>query len=130
MSQTESILRLERIVEDLQKQLSTETIECKCGDEKQKVIRIKGHALKADLQKQSHRSETLLADTKQLATPTALRRSNCESKSKRPTKTCGNGSLVLGRISNDCGRRTNRTKSVLLQRKCGIDGNWMPARRI
>jgi hypothetical protein len=51
MSQTESILRLERIVEDLQKQLSAETIECKGSEEKQKVIRTKEHVLKAALQK-------------------------------------------------------------------------------
>jgi hypothetical protein len=46
MSWPESILRLERIVEDLQKQLSAETIECKFVHEKQKVIRTKDHALK------------------------------------------------------------------------------------
>jgi hypothetical protein len=51
MSQTESILRLERIVKNVQKQLSAETTECKCADEKQKVIRTKEHALKAALQK-------------------------------------------------------------------------------
>jgi hypothetical protein len=61
MTQTESILRLERIVEDLQKQLSAEAIECKGADKNQKVIRTKEHALKAALQKESRRSETVLA---------------------------------------------------------------------
>jgi hypothetical protein len=37
-----------------------------------------------------------------LATLTALRHSNCESPRKGPTKTRGNGSHILGAISNGC----------------------------
>jgi hypothetical protein len=126
----ESILRPDLIVEDLYKELNAETIECKCADAKQKVIRTKEHALKAALQKESRRHETLLAEKKQLATLTGLRCSNCENKRKRSTKSRGNGSRILGAMWKVCGRRTNRPKSVLSKRKCGIAGNWMPATRI
>jgi hypothetical protein len=52
--------------------LSAETIECKCADEKQTVIKTREHAVKGALQKESGRYETFLAEKKQLVTPTAL----------------------------------------------------------
>jgi uncharacterized protein (DUF3084 family) len=111
MSQKESILRLEPIVEDLQKQLRAETIECKCANEQRKVVRTKEHAVKAGLQKESRRHETLLAK-KQLATLTALRRSKCESKGKRPTQMCGNGSHILATILNPLPDKSDEVRAL------------------
>jgi hypothetical protein len=103
-------------VEDLQKQLNAETIECKCADEKQKVIKTKEHALEAALQNESRRYEILLAEKNQLATLTALRHSNCESMRDRPTKTRGNGPHIVGKISNVCGRqRTTQARLTIMR---------------
>jgi hypothetical protein len=110
---------MERIVEDLHKQLSAETIECKCADENQKVIRTTEHALKAALQNESRRYETLLPEKRVLAMVTALRGSNCESKSKskktRPTTI--RGITNLGHVIESL-RATDKSSEVsALQKK-------------